>query len=145
MTALESAFDRILGFSPTYMRAPYLALSDEVLAVMAELGYHVIGASVDTKDYEFDDPGTNWRALERFLDGVNAGGTVVLAHDSHYITVEILVDNMLAEIEMRGLNGQFILLLVSTMLMLLQLLLLVNVLGIISGIGLGSLVLFRLV
>lgn len=107
MTALESAFDRILGLHPTYMRAPYLAHDDEVLAVMAELGYHVVGASVDTKDYEYDDPGTNWRAFERFLDGLNAGGTVVLAHDSHRNTVEILVDHMLAEIEMRGLSGKF--------------------------------------
>jgi hypothetical protein len=27
---------------------------------MADLGYHVIGASVDTKDYENDNPDTNW-------------------------------------------------------------------------------------
>ncbi|CAG7927056.1 unnamed protein product [Penicillium olsonii] len=105
MTALESAFSRILGFYPTYMRAPFLETSDAVMDVMDELGYHVIGASVDTKDYAFDDPETNWRSFERFLDGLDAGGTVVLAHDSHQNTAEILVENMLAEIETRGLSA----------------------------------------
>lgn len=109
MTALESAFDRILGFHPTYMRAPYLELTDTVLRVLAELEYHVIGASIDTKDYKYDHPGTNWRAFERFLDGLDAGGTLVLAHDSHFNNVEILVDNMLAEIEMRGLSSELFL------------------------------------
>ena len=109
MTALESAFSHILGFYPTYMRAPFLATSDAVMDVMDELGYHVIGASVDTKDYAFDDPDTNWRSFERFLEGLDAGGTVVLAHDSHQNTAEILVENMLAEIETRGLSGKFLL------------------------------------
>lgn len=109
MTALESAFLRILGFYPTYMRAPFLAHSDDVLDVMDELGYHVIGASVDTKDYVFDDPDTNWRSFERFIDGLDAGGTVVLAHDSHRNTVETLVEDMLEEIESRGLSGEYLL------------------------------------
>ncbi|KAJ5319264.1 uncharacterized protein N7506_011968 [Penicillium brevicompactum] len=105
MTALESAFIRILGFYPTYMRAPYLELSDDVLDVMDELGYRVVGASVDTKDYVYDDPDSSWRSFDRFLDGLDAGGTVVLAHDSHRSTAEILVEDMLGEIEMRGLSA----------------------------------------
>ncbi|CAI7607094.1 unnamed protein product [Penicillium bialowiezense] len=107
MKVLESAFSRILGFYPTYMRAPYLEHSGDVLDVMKELGYRVVGASVDTKDYMYDNPGTNWLSFERFLEGLNAGGTVVLAHDVHRNTVEILVENMLSEIEMRGLSGEF--------------------------------------
>jgi peptidoglycan/xylan/chitin deacetylase (PgdA/CDA1 family) len=107
MTALETAFAGILGFYPTYMRAPFLEHSPAVLDTMAELGYHVIGASIDTKDYENDDAHTNWRSFEKFLDGLEAGGSVVLAHDSHWATVEILVDNMLAEIGRRGLSGEF--------------------------------------
>jgi hypothetical protein len=88
------------------MRAPFLHHSPTVLETMAELGYHVIGASVDTKDYAHDDPGTNWRSFEKFLDGIDAGGNLVLAHDSHWTTVEILVDNMLWEIGRRGLSGE---------------------------------------
>ena len=89
------------------MRAPYLELSDDVLDVMDELGYRVVGASVDTKDYVYDDPDSSWRSFDRFLDGLDAGGSVVLAHDSHRSTAEILVEDMLEEIEMRGLSGEF--------------------------------------
>lgn len=107
MTLLEDAFVRILGFFPTYMRPPFLRVTPIVLGAMADLGYHVISTSVDTKDYEHDDPDTNWVSFEKFVAEVNAGGTIVLAHDSHQYTVELLVENMLAEIESRGLNGKF--------------------------------------
>ncbi|KAJ5836052.1 Glycoside hydrolase/deacetylase beta/alpha-barrel [Penicillium robsamsonii] len=105
MIILEEAFMRILGFFPTYMRPPFLRYSPVVLGAMADLGYHVIGASVDTKDYEHDNPDTNWISFEKFSREVDAGGTIVLAHDSHQHTVEILVDNMLADVERRGLRA----------------------------------------
>ncbi|KAJ5776047.1 uncharacterized protein N7511_001058 [Penicillium nucicola] len=104
MTALEEAFQHILGFIPTYMRAPYLYTNPVVLQAMTDLGYHVVGASIDTKDYENDDPGTSWRSFERFKVELDAGGNVVLAHDSHENTVTVLVDNLLGEIERRGLS-----------------------------------------
>ncbi|KAJ5796592.1 CAZyme family CE4 [Penicillium psychrosexuale] len=104
MTILEEAFIRILGFFPTYMRPPFLRHTPVVLGAMADLGYHVIGASVDTKDYENDNPDTNWVSFEKFKREVDAGGTIVLAHDSHQHTVEILVDNMLADVQRRGLR-----------------------------------------
>lgn len=102
MTDLEDAFMRILGFYPTYMRAPYLMVTADVLNAMMALQYHVIGASIDTKDYENDRPGDSWRSFEKFRAELDAGGTIVLAHDSHQTTVEILVDNMLAELALRG-------------------------------------------
>ncbi|KAJ5164604.1 Glycoside hydrolase/deacetylase beta/alpha-barrel [Penicillium coprophilum] len=105
MTILEEAFVRILGFWPTYMRPPFLRHTPVVLGAMADLGYHVIGASVDTKDYENDNPDTNWISFEKFSREVDAGGTIVLAHDSHQYTVGMLADNMLADIERRGLNA----------------------------------------
>ncbi|KZN91307.1 Chitin deacetylase [Penicillium chrysogenum] len=104
MTLLEETFMHILGFFPTYMRPPFLRHTPVVLGAMADLGYHVIGASVDTKDYENDNPDTNWVSFEKFSREVDAGGTIVLAHDSHQHTVEILVDNMLADVERRGLS-----------------------------------------
>lgn len=105
MTQLEEAFSRILGFFPTYMRTPYLMFNDIVLTAMNDLGYHVIGASIDTKDFENDHPDLSWRSFEKFRAELDAGGTIVLAHDTHCNTVEVLVDNMLAEIEARGLNS----------------------------------------
>ncbi|KAJ5917074.1 Glycoside hydrolase/deacetylase beta/alpha-barrel [Penicillium tannophilum] len=102
MTDLEDAFMRILGIFPTYMRAPYLMVTADVLNAMTALEYHVIGASIDTKDYENDHPDDSWRSFEKFRAELDAGGTIVLAHDSHQTTVEILVDNMLAEIALRG-------------------------------------------
>lgn len=107
MTILEEAFMRILGFFPTYMRPPFLRHTPVVLGAMADLGYHVIGTSVDTKDYENDNPDTNWVSFEKFKREVDAGGTIVLAHDAHQHTVEILVDLMLADVESRGLSGMF--------------------------------------
>ncbi|KAJ5189703.1 Glycoside hydrolase/deacetylase beta/alpha-barrel [Penicillium cf. griseofulvum] len=105
MTVLEDTFMCILGFFPTYMRPPFLRHTPVVLDAMANLGYHVIGASVDTKDYENDNPDTNWISFEKFSREVDAGGTIVLAHDSHQHTVEILVGNMLADVDRRGLNA----------------------------------------
>ncbi|KAJ5155244.1 hypothetical protein N7492_008047 [Penicillium capsulatum] len=104
MTQLEDAFSRIVGFFPTYMRTPYLMFNDVVLTAMNDLGYHVIGASIDTKDFENDHPERSWVSFEKFRGELDTGGTIVLAHDTHETTVEVLVDNMLDEIEMRGLS-----------------------------------------
>lgn len=107
MTHLEEAFTSILGFYPTYMRTPFLFFNDVVLSAMSDLGYHVIGASVDTKDYENDDPAWSWRSFEKFKAELGAGGNIVLAHDVHRTTVELLVENMLAEVGARGLRSEF--------------------------------------
>jgi peptidoglycan/xylan/chitin deacetylase (PgdA/CDA1 family) len=109
MTVLEDTFMSTLGFFPTYMRPPFLRHTPVVLNAMADLGYHVIGASVDTKDYENDNPDTNWISFEKFSREVDAGGTIVLAHDSHQHTVQILVHNMLADVGRRGLSGRLFL------------------------------------
>ena len=107
MTDLEDAFIRIIGVFPAYMRMPFLFFSGEALAAMTDLGYHVVGASIDTKDYENDHPDLSWRSFDKFRAELNAGGTIVLAHDVHQTTVQVLVDNMLAEIEGRGLKSTY--------------------------------------
>ncbi|KAL2870413.1 chitin deacetylase [Aspergillus lucknowensis] len=104
MTLLESAFESIVGVVPTYMRPPYLSVSDYVLGVMADLGYHVIGASVDTKDYENDHPDLIGRSVEKFNLELDQGGTIILAHDIHEQTVHTLTHIMLDEIVQRGLQ-----------------------------------------
>ena len=105
MTMLEDEFLQILGYFPFYMRLPYLVSNDAVLAAMMELGYHVIGVSLDTKDYENDDPSLIWKSFEKFRVELDVGGSIVLSHDTHLNTVEILVENMLQEIRSRGLKG----------------------------------------
>ena len=104
MTELEAAFEEIVGFVPAYMRPPYLAFNGEVLAAMADLGYHVIGASIDTKDYENDDPALIMNSVERFRAELGAGGAIILAHDVHEQTVYTLTREMLEEIFARGLQ-----------------------------------------
>ncbi|KAJ5090209.1 hypothetical protein N7532_008893 [Penicillium argentinense] len=104
MTTLEEALTRILGYFPTYMRIPYLMYNDLVLSAMSELQYHVVGTSIDTKDYENDDAGLIWQSFEKLRAGLDAGGSIVLAHDTHYNTVEVLADNILNEIAARGLR-----------------------------------------
>ncbi|KAL4922343.1 hypothetical protein BDW62DRAFT_51733 [Aspergillus aurantiobrunneus] len=104
MTLLESAFVDAVGVIPTYMRPPYLAVNDHVLSVMADLGYHVIGASVDTKDYENDHPDLIGRSVEKFNRELDQGGTIVLSHDVHEQTVHTLARIMLDEVYQRGLQ-----------------------------------------
>lgn len=41
----EQALVEILGFFPTYMRPPYTSWNADVLQVLGELGYHVVGPS----------------------------------------------------------------------------------------------------
>lgn len=109
MTKLEDSFLRHFGFYPTYMRMPFLMFNDVALSAMADLGYHIIGASIDTKDYEHDDPGSSWISFEKFKAELSAGGDIVLAHDVHQTTTEVLVDNMLEEIRGRGLKSMLFL------------------------------------
>ncbi|KAL3476963.1 hypothetical protein BJX99DRAFT_226838 [Aspergillus californicus] len=104
MTQLEADFSQAVGVIPNYMRPPYLAANDYVLSVMADLGYHVIGASVDTKDYENDHPDLIGRSVERFNRELDEGGSIILAHDIHEQTVRTLTHIMLEEIYDRGLQ-----------------------------------------
>lgn len=107
MTDLEQAFVQIIGGFPVYMRPPYLGVDGVVLQAMTDLGYHVIHASIDTKDYENDSPELIWQSLEKFRAELSAGGTVILAHDVHQMTVVSLVQGMLDEIRERGLRRRF--------------------------------------
>ncbi|KAL4923845.1 chitin deacetylase [Aspergillus undulatus] len=104
MTSLEAAFSAAVGVIPTYMRPPYLSANEYVFGVMADLGYHVIGASVDTKDYENDHPDLIGRSVEKFNRELDQGGTIVLAHDVHEQTVRTLTRIMLEEVYERGLQ-----------------------------------------
>lgn len=107
MTKLEDAFIQIIGAFPTYMRPPYLAVNSAVLTALGDLGYHVIGASIDTKDYANDDPNLISNSFEKFRNELDAGGSIVLSHDVHQQTVATLTQAMLDEIRARGLESKF--------------------------------------
>lgn len=104
MRELEDAFEEVVGAVPTYMRPPFLAVDGKVLSAVVNLGYHVIGASIDTKDYENNSPDLISRSFEKFRAELNAGGTIVLSHDVHEQTVYSLTRMMLEEIFARGLQ-----------------------------------------
>ncbi|KAH8431440.1 chitin deacetylase [Aspergillus melleus] len=104
MTRLEDTLRPIMGDAPTYMRPPYLEINDNVLSVMRDLGYKVIQSSVDTKDYENNEPSRISLSFDKFVSEVNGGGNVVLAHDIHEQTVVTLARKMLEESKARGLK-----------------------------------------
>ncbi|KAL4749479.1 hypothetical protein BDW72DRAFT_133432 [Aspergillus terricola var. indicus] len=104
MTRLEDVIRPALGVAPAYMRPPYLETNELVLQVMRDLDYRVISASIDTKDYENQDADAIINtSFQLFLDQLNAGGNIVLAHDIHYWTVASLAERMLQEVNARGL------------------------------------------
>ncbi|KAH8428393.1 chitin deacetylase [Aspergillus melleus] len=105
MTRLSAKIRDITGRAPTYMRPPYLEVNDLVLSVLGDLGYRVISASIDTKDYQHDTPWLIDHSYERFVEELEAGGTIVLAHDTHRQTVETLTREMLKGAKMRGLKA----------------------------------------
>lgn len=109
MTDLEQAFVQIIGGFPVYMRPPYLGVDGVVFQAMTDLGYHIIHASIDTKDYENDSPDRIGMSLDKFRAELSAGGNVVLAHDVHQMTVISLVQGMVDEIKARGLRRRFFL------------------------------------
>src|SRR5690348_12045946 len=99
MTQLESALVDIVGSFPTYMRPPYFSTNDAVLQTMADLGYHVIQADIDTQDWANDSPDAIQTSVELFNQDLDAGGSIVLAHDVHAETANTLVPAMIAAIQ----------------------------------------------
>ncbi|KAJ0414046.1 hypothetical protein BJY00DRAFT_319228 [Aspergillus carlsbadensis] len=105
MTRLEQILIPIIGEVPTYMRPPYFDVSAEVLDTMCDLGYKVVTASIDTKDYEHDSEDGICVSYDKFVNELDAGGSIVLSHDTHYWTGEALLERMLVEISERGLTA----------------------------------------
>ncbi|EAU39395.1 conserved hypothetical protein [Aspergillus terreus NIH2624] len=107
MYAVETAIRDILGYAPTYMRPPYLESTPFVNKVMGEMAYHVIGADVDTKDYENDNPWLIGNSFDKFVAQLDAGGSVVLLHDIEPM-VTTLTRMILDELDSRELRGAYV-------------------------------------
>lgn len=105
MTQLEDKLLSIIGKFPTYMRPPYFSYNSVTLSTMVTLGYHVIDANIDTKDYE--NTGSTYEvAIKNFQDGLNAQGTITLMHDVHQTTVQKIVPRVLAILAASGKTGK---------------------------------------
>ncbi|KAK4187169.1 family 4 putative carbohydrate esterase [Podospora australis] len=106
MQQLESALRTVIGRVPTYMRPPYANCVGDCLPEIERLGYHVVNFDVDTKDYLSNTPDTIQTAINTFYGALDSGGAdssfLVLSHDVHQTTAEILTPAMLEKIQERG-------------------------------------------
>lgn len=104
----EMALRNIFGWIPTYIRPPYLECNEQsgCLALMKELGYHVVNSNIDTKDFEFANPELIQAAKDRFDAGVSSPAAdnkyIVLAHDVHEQTAKNLTAHMIDTALERG-------------------------------------------
>ncbi|TGZ78918.1 glycoside hydrolase/deacetylase [Ascodesmis nigricans] len=106
MVDLETAFVKLIGRIPTYMRPPYLACDTECIKIMKLLGYHIIDTDLDTKDWDHNTPQTNYLAKERVTDALEAAeddaSFIVLNHDVHETTVHSLTPFMIEQFMLKG-------------------------------------------
>jgi peptidoglycan/xylan/chitin deacetylase (PgdA/CDA1 family) len=99
MTQLETALLSIIGQFPTYMRIPYFSYNDQVLSTLGSLGYHIIQCDIDSLDWSSESA-----APSTFQQGLDAGGTITLAHDPLEETVDNLVPYMINAVKAKGLQ-----------------------------------------
>ncbi|KAG7146576.1 Chitin deacetylase like protein [Verticillium longisporum] len=109
MAANDDAFRAILGFAPRYMRAPFLSCDAACAADMAALGFHIVDASIDTKDFEHNQYGTVYAAEAKFDAELGwdpaVDSAIVLAHDVHETTVSVLTRHMISTLRARGFRA----------------------------------------
>ncbi|KAI1401151.1 carbohydrate esterase family 4 protein [Hypoxylon fuscum] len=102
----EMALRNVLGLVPTYMRLPYGGpRTQDVMADLADLGYHNIMFNVDTKDFQHDAADEIQTSIDMFDNAVREDGTgsyIVLAHDIKEWTAKKLVPAMLKTLVDRG-------------------------------------------
>ncbi|KAM0323321.1 hypothetical protein ACHAQA_008913 [Verticillium albo-atrum] len=102
----DDAFRSVLGFAPRYMRAPFLSCDAACAADMADLGFYIIDASLDTKDFEHNTYDTVYTSEEKFDNELGwdpaVDSAIVLAHDIHETTVSVLTQHMIRTLRERG-------------------------------------------
>ncbi|KAH6691494.1 polysaccharide deacetylase family protein [Plectosphaerella plurivora] len=101
MIKVEEHLLKLIGKFPVYMRPPYLDTNAQVLGYLKELDYRVISRDVETNDWQKNPTAS----IAAFISSVNAGNRLVLAHDVHKETVEVLLPAMIKEIQKRGLKA----------------------------------------
>ena len=106
----EAALRNILGYFPTYMRPPYSSCNVACQTDMQNLGYHITYFDVDTDDYANDSPTLIVNAENNFDRSINGVSPVtndflVIAHDIHQYTAQVLVEFMLKRLASNGYLG----------------------------------------
>ncbi|KAF8424849.1 hypothetical protein EV426DRAFT_70847 [Tirmania nivea] len=107
MSQLESALLSIIGRYPTYMRPPYLNCGATCLSTLNTLGYHVMITNLDTRDWQYNTPSTNWQSQQIFNNAISStsgtsGSWLVLAHSNHETSVELLTGYMIDRARSQG-------------------------------------------
>lgn len=99
----EQALVQDLGFIPTYLRPPYFSSNEEALDVVGELGYHVVDAGIDTRDWtgDYDAARENFDEAIR-EDRWGEKGKIVLAHDIKERTAHELAEYMIEQADEHG-------------------------------------------
>jgi len=106
MTQLETALLSIIGVFPTYMRPPYFSTNGQVLSTLGSLGYHVVQASVDTLDWQYNTAGTIGNSVSLYRNAVSGGyASIPLAHDTLPNTVQTLIPAMISALQAAGLTS----------------------------------------
>lgn len=105
---LEVAIFNVLGKYPTYFRPPFGSCDSECIQQAEEMGYHVVGWDLDTKDWRFNTPDMIGQALRLFNISTYGSSTwasyIVLTHEVQELTVKELLPPMLNMIHVRGKN-----------------------------------------
>ncbi|KAK4232192.1 chitin deacetylase [Podospora fimiseda] len=107
MKQLETAINNVVGRVPTYMRPPYASCQGDCVPNIEGLGYHVVNFDIDTLDWQNKDLAEQMQvSIDNFNSAVDNGGQdssfLVLSHDVHENTVEVLVPQMLQTIKKNG-------------------------------------------
>ena len=87
MHKLDNAIANILGVEPRYMRPPYGSIGGSVLDALWDLGYEVVTWDVDTIDWKADVATSKKYVAHAGSDG---NGHIVLMHETHQSTVDLL-------------------------------------------------------
>jgi len=111
MGKVDTWLQGAIGKKPTYMRPPYFACETPACqSTIKELGYHMFNANLDTKDYENNTPEKITTAISTFDTAVlgadkSSQSFVVLMHDVHATTVDILVPAIIETIKKTGFKA----------------------------------------
>ncbi len=68
----------------------------------------MVQAGIDTLDWANDSQAGIQTSVQRFVDGLDAGGSLELSHDVHQCTANVLVQAMIDEVQRRGLRGMVV-------------------------------------
>ncbi|KXJ90538.1 hypothetical protein Micbo1qcDRAFT_226531, partial [Microdochium bolleyi] len=105
MVDVENALYTLVGKAPTYMRPPYFDYNQTTLDIMGELGYKVIIADIDTRDWATNNATNYHTAVNNFREGVAKGGSISLMHDVHAGSINLILPEVIKIVLDKGLRA----------------------------------------